>query len=67
MLRSTVTGPSAESTPYSDQRGALSAVCGSMPQSSMLDSTCARTVRVQVSRLGKGAHVQTVGRILPSQ
>ena len=39
MLSSTVEGPSAESTPYRENRGASSAVCGSMPKSSMLEIT----------------------------
>ena len=40
LLSLTVPGPSAESTPYTEKRGASSAIWGSMPKSSMLEITC---------------------------
>ena len=45
----TEAGPMQESTPSRRQRGASSAAWGSMPKSTMLDSTCGRrTVGLQV-------------------
>ena len=40
LLSLTVQGPSAESTPNTEKRGASSAICGSIPKSSMLEITC---------------------------
>lgn len=50
MLSNTVEGPSAESTPYRENRGASSAVCGSMSKSSILEITWHPSVPCQPTR-----------------